>query len=269
VAADQQIRDCFSERYRAAQSDVTRTIERAVIGGDWGANGFTTMAEADELGRSLALAPGTRLLDLGAGRGWPSLYLAASTGCTAVLIDPPIEGLAAAIARADEERLSGRTAAVVASARSLPVRRGTFDAVVHTDVVCCIRPKHAALRACRMALRPRGRMAFTVIEATPGLSPAGRRRASRDGPMAVLTASSYPALLAAAGFVDVTASDRTDAFASVATAWLEQRERHRTALEALLGADTVRLRQASSAAQLQAVHDGVLRRTLYEAVRPG
>jgi cyclopropane fatty-acyl-phospholipid synthase-like methyltransferase len=126
----------FAERYRAAPTAVSRRIELAVIGGDWGANGYTTMAQADLLARELGLRPGMRLLDLGAGRGWPGLYLAATTGCRVVLADVPIEGLLAAAARARREKLAARAAPVAASARGLPFSPAAFDAIVHTDVLC-------------------------------------------------------------------------------------------------------------------------------------
>ena len=73
--------ELFTERYRVGPTDVTRRIERAVIGGDWGANGYTTLAQAGKLGAELGLGPGVRLLDLGAGQGWPGVYLATATGC--------------------------------------------------------------------------------------------------------------------------------------------------------------------------------------------
>ena len=126
----------FAERYRVAQTEVTRHIELAVIGGDWGANGYATRAQADVLGRQLRLRPGRRLLDLGGGRGWPGLYLAASTGCRVVLADMPIEGLLTASGRARNDGLADRAVAVAASARRLPFRPASFDAVVHTDVLC-------------------------------------------------------------------------------------------------------------------------------------
>ena len=135
----------FAERYRVAPAEVSRRIELAVIGGDWGANGYTTMAQAGLLAHELGLRPSARLLDLGAGRGWPGLYLAAATGCRVVLADRPIEGLRGAAARARRETLAARArretlaaraAPVVASARALPFPPATFDAIVHTDVLC-------------------------------------------------------------------------------------------------------------------------------------
>ena len=129
-------RQLFADRYGEDRTGVVRQIEQAVIGGDWGANGYTTMGQADQLAAALRLGPGVRLLDLGAGRGWPGLYLAARTGCQVVLTDVPLEGLRQAMDRAQAEDVTDRATAVVSSARALPFRAGTFDAVVHTDVLC-------------------------------------------------------------------------------------------------------------------------------------
>ena len=134
--SEQTTAERFAERYRVAPAEVSHRVELAVLGGDWGANGYTTMVQADMLARELGLRPGVRLLDLGAGRGWPGLYLAAATGCQVVLADVPVEGLRVAAARAHREELAGRAAPVAATARALPFTSGSFDAVVHTDVLC-------------------------------------------------------------------------------------------------------------------------------------
>jgi hypothetical protein len=69
--AERETAEHFAERDRVGIAEVSRRVERAVIGGDWGANGYTTMAQADVLARELGLGPGARLLDLGAGPGSP------------------------------------------------------------------------------------------------------------------------------------------------------------------------------------------------------
>jgi hypothetical protein len=74
-----------SSAYGNRPSPTARQIEQRVIGGDWGANGFTTRAQADALADGLGLSVGDRLPDPGSGRGWPGLYLAARTGCRVVL----------------------------------------------------------------------------------------------------------------------------------------------------------------------------------------
>jgi 2-polyprenyl-3-methyl-5-hydroxy-6-metoxy-1,4-benzoquinol methylase len=136
VRDEAQARALFQERYRNTPTLLARAIEQRVIGGDWGANGFTTMAQADTLARELSLAAGDRLLDLGSGRGWPGLYLAARTGCRVVLTDLPLEGLRVAAHRAASEGLAARTGVVAAAASGLPFRANSFDVVIHTDVLC-------------------------------------------------------------------------------------------------------------------------------------
>jgi SAM-dependent methyltransferase len=136
VRDEAQARALFQERYRNTPSPLACQIEQRVIGGDWGANGFTTMTQADTLARELGLSAGDRLLDLGSGRGWPGLYLAARTGCRVVLTDLPLEGLRVAADRAVSEGLAARTGVVASAASGLPFRAGSFDAVIHTDVLC-------------------------------------------------------------------------------------------------------------------------------------
>ena len=133
---ERAVREDFGAYYRTHRGDVYSAMERAVIGGDWGANGYTTMAEADELGRALGLGPSVRLLDVGSGGGWPGLYLASVSGCDVVAADVPIDGLTAGRDRVQQLRVSGGAEFVVASAEALPFRVGSFDAAVHTDVFC-------------------------------------------------------------------------------------------------------------------------------------
>src|SRR3990172_3363724 len=125
----------FHNRYSLPVTDAALAVEREVIGANVGASGYTTVAQADALIPELRLRPGTLLLDVGAGRGWPGLYLARKTGCDVVLADVPAPGLAAAVKRANEAGLSNRTSPVRAAAQHLPFRSGMFDAVVHTDTL--------------------------------------------------------------------------------------------------------------------------------------
>lgn len=133
---ERSVREDFGAYYGSRQGDIYADMERAVIGGDWGANGYTTIEEADEFGRALGLTRGVRLLDIGSGRGWPGLYLASATGCDVIATDLPIEGLVTGRTRAMQSACSGHAQFVVASVNALPFRAASFDAVVHTDVFC-------------------------------------------------------------------------------------------------------------------------------------
>ncbi len=133
---EREPRDLFAERYGRPGSDATQDLERLVIGSDFGANGYTTVAQADLLAERLGLSEGKRLLDVGSGRGWPGLYLAKMTGCTVVVTDLPEEAMRSASHRAGAEGLSARAGVVVSSAWSLPFGSASHDAIVHTDVLC-------------------------------------------------------------------------------------------------------------------------------------
>jgi SAM-dependent methyltransferase len=126
----------FRDTYAVAPSDLRSQIEVAAIGASWGANGYTTVNQADEMGRLLELGPGRTLLDVGTGRGWPGLYLAVSTGCSLVGTDLPLEALQVATRRARAEGVDDRVGFVVAGAAAQPFARSSFDAIVHSDVLC-------------------------------------------------------------------------------------------------------------------------------------
>lgn len=124
----------FRERFRIVSDPAMLRAEREVIGGDYGASSYTTMEQADELARRLRLGPGRSVLDIGSGSGWPGAYLAASTGCTAVLTDPTLEGMAVAAERSRRDGLD--TAPVVATGTNLPFREEGFDSSTSSDVFC-------------------------------------------------------------------------------------------------------------------------------------
>lgn len=128
--------ETFRARYRTEMLAATLAVERDAVGSDYGNNGFTTVAQADVLADVLELGPADLLLDIGAGAGWPGLYLATRTGCRVVLCDLTAAGMRQAARRAAHDGLSARASAVVASARHLPFRPDSFDAMVHADVLC-------------------------------------------------------------------------------------------------------------------------------------
>ncbi|MDH3397246.1 MAG: class I SAM-dependent methyltransferase, partial [Acidimicrobiia bacterium] len=97
---------------------------------------YTTVGQAADLAQRLQLGPDVSLLDLGAGSGWPGLYLAAATGCRVVLADRPEEGLRIAQQRALEDGLADRCGFVRSSGELMPFRSQVFDAITNTDVFC-------------------------------------------------------------------------------------------------------------------------------------
>ena len=108
---------------------------------------------------------------------------------------------------------------------------------------------------------------FTIHPA-PGLSPRRRRRAHRDGPVAVASHLSQRELLERAGFVDIEETDCTVEFETTARAWIELWDQHHDDLVEALGEAEFEQRHRDQRAQLRAIDDGLLRRSLLVAARP-
>ena len=126
----------FSNKYRDGQTALCQEIERSVFGCVYGATSWTTKDEAEAVAAKLELGPDTRLLDVGAGTGWPSIYWAVETGCHATYLDLPFEGLQVLLRRAEQDGVPERVAAVGGDGAALPFGASSFDAVFHSDVFC-------------------------------------------------------------------------------------------------------------------------------------
>ena len=111
-------------------------------------------------------------------------------------------------------------------------------------------------------------MAFHTIHTAPGLNDRDRRRAHRSGPWAVASVHDPTELLRRAGFLGITATDETADFQAVATAWIDQWDRHRDELVPLYGEAAFETRQDERRIQLQAINDGLLQRSLLLGMRP-
>ena len=126
----------FKQRFAVSGLDVSLAIEAEALGTNYQANGYATIAQVDELGSLLGLGPGMTLLDLGAGCGWPGLYLALELGCSVISTDALAEGATSARRRAIADGIDKRAWPMVVDARQLPLRNASVDAVVHTDMMC-------------------------------------------------------------------------------------------------------------------------------------
>ncbi len=134
--SEPESREFFKERYGRARLEANREVERRVLGHDVGLNGYTTVEQARALADHLELSPESRLLDLGAGRGWPGTFLSWLSGCPVVLADVPVEALRAARGFARSRGISELASTVSADGARLPFASRAFAAITHADVFC-------------------------------------------------------------------------------------------------------------------------------------
>ena len=82
----------FNSFYQLSTHDVFRKIEQHACGCCYGGNSWTTKEQAEYIGQKLDLSSKSSLIDLGAGAGWPGLYLSSMSGCSLTLVDLPETG---------------------------------------------------------------------------------------------------------------------------------------------------------------------------------
>lgn len=242
-----------------------RDLERSVYGCDYGSTSGTTRLEAERIAELLELRPGARLLDLGAGSGWPGLYLAQLTGCDVVLVDLPLAALRIALERAVADSLAQRCETVVADGACLPFRDASFDALSHSDVLCCTPDKLGVLRACRRVARHGSRMVFTSMAIAPSLADPDRRVAMESGPKFVDTEEDYAILLGQSGWCLEDRADLTAALLQSMRNELDGMRARGDALTKVFGSDEFAERLKRQRAAITAIDAGFLRRELFVA----
>ena len=248
------------------RSVAMRDLERSICGCDYGSTGNTTRAEAEQVARLLQLAPGARLLDVGGGSGWPGLYLAQRTGCELVVVDIPVASLRIARERAAADGLAQRCEVVAADGAALPFRDASFDAVNHSDLLCCTPDKLGVLRACRRVARDGARMAFTTISLAPSLAEAERRIAMESAPTFVESDADYSVLLGQSEWRLLERTDLTAEFLQFMRAEFEGMKARADALARVFGPDEFSARLTRQQAGIAAIDSGFLRRELFVAV---
>jgi ubiquinone/menaquinone biosynthesis C-methylase UbiE len=224
-------------------------IASSVLDCDYEATSCTTRNEADRVAQFLNLNPGTHLLEIGSGAGWPGLYLAKTSGCDITLIDRAPEDIGRLTARAHTDQLTGSWRAEVGDAAQLPYDAGSFDAISHSDVLCCLEAKQAVLLECRRVAKPNCRMAFSVISIAPGLDAKDHARAQSNGPQLMDTNNPYPVMLATAGWQVDEYQDLSADFLSAIQRQLQTRDGW----------------EKKWLSRIAALNDGLLKRELFMA----
>jgi SAM-dependent methyltransferase len=213
----------------------------------------------------LGLRPRVRLLDVGAGAGWPGLYLSQISGCDVVLTDIPHVGVRLALERAARDGIGERCRAVVSDGAALPFADSSFDAIGHSDVLCCMPAKLELLRECRRVARAVSPMVFSVIAPAAALSDAERRLAIESGPEFVDVDGDYPTLLEHSDWRVLQRIDVTDVFALSIRTSLHLMSMREDALVEALGAEDYRERVKRRQATLAGLDRRVLKREIFVA----
>lgn len=112
-----------------------------------------------ELAAAAALAPSTRVLDLGCGIGGPARYLAATFGCNVTGVDLSPGFIDAATYLTARCGLSGRVTFHVGDALHLPFDDAAFDTVFLQHVAMNIEDRAALYAEVGRILAPGGRIA--------------------------------------------------------------------------------------------------------------
>ena len=252
----------FLAEQRVAFAPARLAVECAVCGSDYGGNSWTTMAEAEQVAEMLGVGPGDRLLEVGAGSGWPGLYVAGHTGCDLVMSDIPHLGLGTAMARAEADGLAGRDWAAVADGGALPFADASFDAISHSDVLCCLPGKFETLASTRRAVRPGGRTVFSVISIPPGLTGAAYERAAATAPFAE-SDEEYPAMIERAGWKISEHIELTGQYLDSARITVAAEEENGEAIQEVHGDADFAARLARRKLLVVVLEEGLARRELF------
>jgi len=140
-----------------------------------------------------------------------------------------------------------------------------FDAVSHSDVLCCLEPKLSVLQACRRAARASAKMAFSVIAPASSLSESEREFAIASGPPFVDVSGDYADLLAESGWELLERWDMSEQFARSLRTSIGAMNARAAAITEVFGPEDFSERLKRRQATLAAIERKVLKREIFVA----
>jgi SAM-dependent methyltransferase len=126
-----------------------------------GQESFMTAGEIRALAVEAGVRPGVTVLDVCCGIGGPGRFLTRELGCDYLGVDASASAVAVARERA------GGLPCRLASAHVPPLPAGSFDVVLLLETMLAFEDKDALMGEIAGALRPDGRLAFTLEEGPP------------------------------------------------------------------------------------------------------
>lgn len=176
-----------------------------------GQESFMAAGEIRALAVQAGIAPGVTVLDLCCGVGGPGHFLAQELGCVYLGVDASASAVAIGRERAGDLPCRFATAPIP------PLPAGSFDVVLLLETMLAFEDKDALVCEIAAALRPGGRLAFTLEEGSP-LTTA-ERAAMPDADTVWLTPlDAMAASLERAGLVVTWQEDHSHAHRSTAQA---------------------------------------------------
>ena len=181
------------------------------------------------------------------------------------MVDLPFGALRIARERADADGHGQQCQVVVADGTALPFAQASFDALSHSDLLCCTPDKLGVLQACRRVARAQSKMAFTVILLAPALTDSERQIVVAAPPKFVQTDDDYAVLLEQAGWRLLNRIDVTAAHLQTMRADVEGTRERADELAQVLSANELGERIKRGQEQVNALAAGSLRRELLVA----
>jgi SAM-dependent methyltransferase len=172
---------------------------------------FMTASEIRALALRAAIGPGARVLDLCCGIAGPGRFLTRELGCSYLGVDASASAVAIARERA------GALPCHFAVAQIPPLPRGPFDVVLLLETMLAFKDKDALVHEIFPALRPGGRLAFTLEEGPP-LTAAERAAMPDADAVWLVPLDEMAASLERAGLVVTWQEDHSRAHRAVAQA---------------------------------------------------
>jgi ubiquinone/menaquinone biosynthesis C-methylase UbiE len=206
TAQDASVKQCCAAFYG---SDVAHLL----LGDSFhpGGTALTT-----RLGTLLEVSPGSRVLDVAAGRGASAIHLAKTFDCRVNGIDFSLENVGAARTETARHGLAGQVVFAMADAEKIPFEEGVFDAIVCECAFCTFPDKPAAAGEFNRVLKPGGRLGLSDLTRTPEPLP------ELEGLLAWIAcigdaqpAEVYSGILQKAGFEVQTVEDHSHALAEL------------------------------------------------------
>jgi cyclopropane fatty-acyl-phospholipid synthase-like methyltransferase len=179
-------------------------------------------AAVDAAAERLGLTASSRVLDIGSGVGGPARYLAHTTGChvTAVELQPELHGIAVDLTR--RCGLDDRVTHVCGDALAIPLPDHAFDVAVSWLAILHLADRRTLFARLARALRAGGGCYVEDLCMRACFAPPDLRDLHEIVfGITVTSIDDYAADLAAAGFIDVIATDLTDDWAPFAATRLQ------------------------------------------------